>query len=232
MNREPNTQYVLSLSYGKDSIATLEAIRLLGYPLDRIIHAEIWATDTISADLPPMVEFKQYADRIIKERYGIQVEHICAMRDGEKLTYEKIFYHKPVRRPKRERERETGTILGFPQIRGIWCNSQLKLPPLQGFPSRQRRMVQETQNGRSGVEISTGSQDELCRSVNLDSKPESSTNTKGVFCNRRTGRDNKYGAVSRHCGRRARTNRPSYKARNRSSVSGHRVGRGVLPQVV
>lgn len=103
IERQPNTQYVLALSYGKDSIAALEAIRVLGYPLDRIVHAEIWATDTISADLPPMVEFKAYADKIIKERYGIEVEHICAMKDGEKLTYEKMFYHKPVRRAKRER---------------------------------------------------------------------------------------------------------------------------------
>ena len=122
MERQPNTEYILSLSYGKDSIACLEAIKQLGYPLDRIIHAEIWATDTISADLPPMVEFKTYADRIIKERYGFDVEHICAVRgvtntptqdnpDGgsmvEKVTYEKLFYHIPKRRKAtRERERE------------------------------------------------------------------------------------------------------------------------------
>ena len=137
--RQPNTQYVLSLSYGKDSLATLEAIRLLGYPLDRIIHAEIWATDTVQADLPPMVEFKAHADRIIKERYGIEVEHLCAMKDGEKLTYEKMFYHKPVRRASRERERvrssdshkseEYGATRlsnylpykGFPLTRAAWC---------------------------------------------------------------------------------------------------------------
>lgn len=82
MKRQPNTEYILSLSYGKDSIACLEAIKRLGYPLDRIVHAEIWATDTISADLPPMLEFKAYADRIIKERYGYEVEHICAVRGG------------------------------------------------------------------------------------------------------------------------------------------------------
>jgi len=119
--RQPNTQYVLSLSYGKDSLATLEAIRLLGYPLDRIIHAEIWATDTVQADLPPMVEFKAHADRIIKERYGIEVEHLCAMKDGEKLTYEKMFYHKPVRRAKRERERVPNQRLSdqtMPVVRG------------------------------------------------------------------------------------------------------------------
>ena len=46
------------------------------------MHAEVWATDTIPADLPPMVEFKEKADRIIKERWGIDVEHICAIKRG------------------------------------------------------------------------------------------------------------------------------------------------------
>lgn len=73
-------QHILSLSYGKDSLACLGAIEQLGLPLDRIVHAEVWATDTIPADLPPMVEFKKHADKIIKERYGIEVEHICALK--------------------------------------------------------------------------------------------------------------------------------------------------------
>jgi hypothetical protein len=73
-------QHILSLSYGKDSLACLGAIEQLGLPLDRIVHAEVWATDTIPADLPPMVEFKKKADKIIKERYGIEVEHICALK--------------------------------------------------------------------------------------------------------------------------------------------------------
>lgn len=85
------SEHILSLSYGKDSLACLGAIEQLGWPLDRIVHAEVWATDTIPADLPPMVEFKRKADEIIKQRWGIQVEHIFAMRDGEKLTFEKIF---------------------------------------------------------------------------------------------------------------------------------------------
>lgn len=91
-------EYILSLSYGKDSLACLFAIEQLGWPLDRIIHAEVWATDDIPADLPPMVEFKAKADRIIKERWGIEVEHLCAVRNGEKLTYEKLFYHIPKRK--------------------------------------------------------------------------------------------------------------------------------------
>lgn len=156
MTREPNTQYVLSLSYGKDSLACLEAIRILGLPLDRIVHAEVWATDTIHADLPPMVAFKAKADKIIKERYGIEVEHLCAERDGKKITYESVFYSVPNHRQstleriaanrERERERETSTgllrdsrspealgarnskstIYGFPIRNGIWCNTLLK----------------------------------------------------------------------------------------------------------
>lgn len=32
-------EHILSLSYGKDSLACLGAIEKLGWPLDRIIHA-------------------------------------------------------------------------------------------------------------------------------------------------------------------------------------------------
>ena len=119
MERQPNTEYILSLSYGKDSIACLEAIRQLGWPLDRIVHAEVWATDTIHADLPPMVEFKAKADAIIKERYGIDVEHVCAMKDGKKLTYEDLFYHVPARKSQKfgggtEASRLSGAVVQQP----------------------------------------------------------------------------------------------------------------------
>ena len=75
--------YILSLSYGKDSLACLGGIEELGWPLDRIIHAEVWATETIPAELPEMVEFKKRADNTIKERWGIEVEHIRAKRTME-----------------------------------------------------------------------------------------------------------------------------------------------------
>ena len=114
--------YILSLSYGKDSIACLGAIEELGLPLTRIVHAEVWATDTIPADLPPMVEFKAKADALIKERYGIEVEHVKANR-----TYESQFYTK--------RDNPTKDIYGFPMVKGAWCNSRLKIAALkQGIP--------------------------------------------------------------------------------------------------
>lgn len=117
-------EYVLSLSYGKDSLACLGAIERLGWPLDRIVHAEVWATDTIPADLPPMVEFKAKADEIILRRWGIRVEHFRA-----KNTYESAFYLERGRTGLKSKY--TGKIYGFPMQRGQWCLQQLKLPALK-----------------------------------------------------------------------------------------------------
>ena len=72
-------EHILNLSYCKDSLACLGAIEQLGWPLDRIVHAEVWATDTIPADPPPMAEFKAKADAIIKDRWGMEGENSCAM---------------------------------------------------------------------------------------------------------------------------------------------------------
>lgn len=112
-------EHILSLSYGKDSLACLGAIEQLGWPLDRIVHGEVWATDTIPADLPPMVKFKARADKIIKDRWGIEVEHIKGQ-----LSYERGFYRilGGKKRP--------GEIYGWPMLRGSWCNSDVKMPPL------------------------------------------------------------------------------------------------------
>lgn len=120
-------EHILSLSYGKDSIACLFAIEKLGWQLDRIIHAEVWATDTISAELPHMVEFKVYTDEFIKVRWGITVEHVCATNiDGErkdKVTYQDGFYHVI------QNGEFKGAIKGFPLMyKGSWCK-KLKINP-------------------------------------------------------------------------------------------------------
>ena len=106
-------QHILSLSYGKDSLACLGAIEQLGWPLDRIVHAEVWATDMIPADLPPMVEFKAKADRIIKERWGVEVEHVCDTNtDGTKRTFNQMFYARRGVKTKHS----PGGIIGWPPM--------------------------------------------------------------------------------------------------------------------
>lgn len=143
-------QHVLSLSYGKDSLACIGAIEQLHLPLDRIVHAEVWATDTIPADLPPMVEFKKKADKIIKARWGIEVEHFVAYgTNGKMLTYENTFYREIstsrslIRAKKycwKDREEITSTIYGFPSVRCAWCNSLLKM----GAINRAKKSAKDT----------------------------------------------------------------------------------------
>lgn len=111
--------YVLSLSYGKDSLACLGAIEKLGWPLDRIVTVDLWATDTIPADLPPMVEFKEKADKIIKERWGISVEHVRGPHTAEQRIYRR-----------RIRGNRTGEMVGWPRIRGCEIQSSCKREPL------------------------------------------------------------------------------------------------------
>lgn len=64
-----------------------------------------------------MVEFKHKADLMIKERYGIEVEHVRAKRSYEDLFY--MVCHG-------EKSRRAGKIYGWPFQRGPWCNSRLK----------------------------------------------------------------------------------------------------------
>lgn len=128
-------QRVLSLSYGKDSMACLGAIEALDWPLDRIVTADLWATPDIPADLPPMVKFKEYADCLILERYGIRVEHFTTKRaegiTGERVSYEECFYRKMTA------GKFVGRIKGFPMVKGNWC-TKLKLNAL--------KQIEETTN--------------------------------------------------------------------------------------
>ena len=91
-------QYIARISHGKDSMKMLDVIISRGLKLDRITTTDIWATETIRGEYPEMVKFKERADEYIWQKYRIEVEHLCAMRNGEKQTYERLFYHVPKRK--------------------------------------------------------------------------------------------------------------------------------------
>lgn len=114
--------FVACISYGKDSLKMLDVIKSRGLPLDRIITFDVWATDTILAEFPEVTEFKKKMDAYIKEKYGIEVEHLCSKdENGNKITYESWFYRVF------ESGKNEGRIYGFPFQRGAWCNSRLKI---------------------------------------------------------------------------------------------------------
>ena len=115
-------EYIANLSYGKDSIVIPELCMKYGLPLNRIVTVDIMATPKLHSELPPMVEFKKKADAIIKERYGIEVEHITAEK-----SYEECFY------TKYQKGTNKGKNKGFPMMKGDWCTDKLKLKPLSVF---------------------------------------------------------------------------------------------------
>lgn len=104
-------------------MACIGACQLLGWNIDKIVHAEVMATENIPADLPPMVDFKRKADAIIYDRWGLKVEHYSVS------NYQEKFY----RFNKRKEH-----IYGFPFIRGAWCNSELKIAAINKIKCENR----------------------------------------------------------------------------------------------
>ena len=185
-------EHILSLSYGKDSLACLGAIEELGLPLDRIIHAEVWATDTIPADLPEMVEFKKKADKIILDRYGIKVEHIRS-----KWSFESHFYQPHIYGTTRVANSSKNGIYGFPIRVGVWCNSRLKVSALEkaqknavvyiGIASDEPERFHNLNNKKCSPLVEAGWTEEMCRKWCADNdllSPIYTTATRGgcLFC--------------------------------------------------
>lgn len=138
-------EYIARISHGKDSLKMLDVIASRGLPLDRITSSDVWATDTIPADLPPMREFRAKMDERIFQMYGIRVERLCARnKDGSKRTYEQMFYHVPNRRSQTvqvERQGESepdqssdSRICGTRGVRKHSSGMSLSQGAINGFP--------------------------------------------------------------------------------------------------
>ncbi len=179
--------YVASISYGKDSLAMLEVIAQNNLPLDRIIHSEIQAVDGIPSELPDMLNFKIRADKIIKDRYGIQVEHVRASKTFEQLFYTPVRHRDPT---------YTGQCRGWPLTKGAWCARDQKIAVLQPLqrhaemvylgigPEEPRRHNVLTGKIRSPLvdyNISVGDRYEICRNLGLLSPVYTSSARSGCW---------------------------------------------------
>lgn len=136
MSRSDYTEHIARISFGKDSLKMLNVIITRGLPLDRVTTTDVWATDTIRAELPDVLVAKERIEEKLWQMYRLEVDHLCARNpDGSKRTYEQMFYHIPQRRSQtvqveRERDRLTpGSIRGFPDLWNKWCQSDLKRNP-------------------------------------------------------------------------------------------------------
>jgi len=109
-NRE--VKNVVCLSGGKDSTYLLIWLLENGYRVDEVVHAEIYATEFISAELPEMEKYYQRLEDVT----GIKITHI-----RKRLTFDEQFYTRY-----KEGNKE-GRIYGFPYTLGAWCQSRLKV---------------------------------------------------------------------------------------------------------
>ena len=230
-----STQYIARISYGKDSLKMLEVIKSRGLPLDRITTTDVWATDTISANLPPMMEFKDRMDQRIWDMYHIEVEHLCALnKDGSKRTYEQMFYHIPVRRSQngnveREREREQIPARDRHRIPSSWTpmvsiGTQETSVPGTGkhyrIPSQHRvQLVPEAQAIQPGERSRDGHS--ATRQCDGATSQEQSKDPMDSQCRYLHGAGNSKSTRSRHplCGAPHEAQRQKYRG-----ISGHRCG--------
>lgn len=131
MSRSEYIDHIARISEGKDSLKMVDVIISRGLQLDGVTTTDVWATDTVRAELPEVLIAKERIEEKLWQMYRIEVDHLCARnRDGTKRTYEQMFYHIPYRRSQTvqvERERfPHGAIRGFPDLWNKWCQSDLK----------------------------------------------------------------------------------------------------------
>lgn len=114
-------KYIASCSFGKDSLAMLIKIKELNIPLDEVIYCDIMFDDKISGEMPKMAEFIPKAEKILFDRYGIKVKHLKG------ITFKNQFYKI------KQKGKHIGDNYGFPFVIGAWCNSRLKVVPIQNY---------------------------------------------------------------------------------------------------
>jgi 3'-phosphoadenosine 5'-phosphosulfate sulfotransferase (PAPS reductase)/FAD synthetase len=114
-------KYIASCSFGKDSLAMLIKIKELGMPLDEVIYCEIMFDEEISGETPEMYEFIKKAEKVLKEKFNIEVKHLRG------VSFKEQFYRV------KKRGKHIGDNYGFPYVVGAWCNSRLKIEPIRSY---------------------------------------------------------------------------------------------------
>lgn len=112
---------IFNLSFGKDSMATLLLAIEQGIQIDHVMYCDIRFSDEISGEHPLMAAWMPEAERILKERFGITVEHAFSR------SYITQFF------TEKQRGNHIGTIYGFPHLIGAWCNQRLKIDAISKY---------------------------------------------------------------------------------------------------
>ncbi len=117
-------KHIVSYSGGKDSTAMLLRMIEEGWQIDEIVFIQIMATDTLGAEFPYMYEYLDKVDKYCREHIGIGITRVT---HPQGLTFEDYFYRKTAK------GKNKGKIYGFPYTIGAWCNSRLKMIPINNY---------------------------------------------------------------------------------------------------
>ena len=74
-------EHIARISMGKDSLKMLDVIITRGLPLDGVTTTDVWATDTIRAELPDVLLAKErIEEKIWQSLYAIvPCRYVCMM---------------------------------------------------------------------------------------------------------------------------------------------------------
>lgn len=227
MSKSDYIEHVARISFGKDSLKMLDVIISRGLPLDRVTTTDVWATDTVRAEFPEVLEAKERIEDKLWTMYRLDVDHLCALNpDGTKRTYEQMFYHVPERRSQDVQvERENGSHQGQSgdsQTSGTSGANPISsdLPAyrvqgsITGFPPNTRynwcqklKIVGDSDQGMAAAERKTP--------VVPTAQGESQTCLFSMPYHE--GQEKKDRGVFGHCGRRARSIRPAEQVEESST---------------
>jgi len=109
-------KHIVSFSGGKDSTAMLLRMIELDMPIDKIVFSDT------GLEFPELYEYIKRVEKYI----GKKITIIKPKRNWDDYFYSKV-----------KKGSNKGIIYGFPLMMGAWCNSRLKMLPLERWFKKQ-----------------------------------------------------------------------------------------------
>lgn len=133
---------VASCSFGKDSLVAIDAEMEANGDIDEALYCRVMFDENTSAEFPEHEEWIWcYAIPLLQSRYGIKTTVVQA-----DTNYVECFYRAF------EKGKRAGEMYGFPFLKGPWCNSRLKMSPINRW---------KTQNGNCTFVVGIEADEEM-----------------------------------------------------------------------
>ena len=119
-------KYLLSCSFGKDSLAAAICRVERGESVDEAVYCRVMFDHEISGEIPEHEDWiHSHAIPLLEKRYGIKTAIVQS-----EISYTDCFYNRFLKGTK------IGRIYGFPFRMGAWCNDRLKTRPIKKYQKK------------------------------------------------------------------------------------------------